>query len=215
MFETYNNSKNFKNVIEKSNYICDYISDNHIEYIEYKRTIFDMAYMFEELDVNELQRIIKYFKYIYNNKELVLKLYEDCKLCDDFFNTFLESLDKLFNLEKEKYRKSSLELDKIKCYSDNYISYLKQIMVEDFIDLDMLFILPSNTLVAEDEKQASILSYLYGTYQLPLSYKLTYKRALGEDISDTKLIYQTPEDDIKATFTIEEFMENPKRTIKK
>ena len=216
-FKVYNECVG-KPIFGKVKYIFNYIEEEYITNMDYKKTIFDIAFNLEELNETQLSMVISHYKYIYNNEKLVFNMYQNLlnqygkeKYFDVFYSRLLER--ELF--EKEKYRMSSKELDELTSYSNDYIYFLKGIMISDFIDIDTIkSILPSSILVNEDEKQAKILSYLYGGYQIPLSYELTYKAALNEDLSNIKLAYRTPEGYKPATFILEDF-QNIKKTIKK
>ena len=207
LVKTYNNST----------CAIEYMYNNHIENTSYKKTIYDISLIFKDLNNEELKILFDYYKYITYNKELTLKLYNEIKEANphNYFKLFIDKLKYISNNEKLKYVQMSYKLDcYIGCYSDKYISYLKRIMIDDYIDIDTIeAVIPSSTLVNKDEKQVSMINYFEELKLVPLSYKLTYKYALGEDILNVPLSYKTYDGKVDATFTIDEFIHT--KTIKK
>jgi len=195
--------------------INNYIKDNNMGSI-YVKTMTEILIEYSDLTLDEFNSLLPHIKYINTYKEDVDKLYNLYHGQEDWFVSFFGELRYYEIATRDEMIDASTQIDSLVEYTDEYRKFLKKIMVEDFIDIDLIrSVIPDPSLVLEDEKQVRSINYIYNSKMIPLSYRLTYLEAITEKVDNIKLVYDTPEGEKNAYFTLEEFNTKPKRAIKK
>lgn len=158
---------------------------------------------------------------LYDLESVFDKLIDSFGETDEAFELFMKYVDsKAEELQKE-YEEKSKVFDTYTDYSENYISYLKGLVLREHLDSDkVLESIPSSEIVKKDEEQLRQLSMrtrIFMGVGFPISYKLTRLSAKGEDITEIpRLAYHisTTGEVVDATFTIEDFKKSIKQKTK-
>ena len=158
---------------------------------------------------------------LYDLESVLDKLISIFGETDEAFNLFMKYTDsKAEELQKE-YEEKIKVFDSYTGYSENYISYLKGLVLREHLDIDKVIeSIPTTELVKKDEEhlnELSIRTRIFMGVCFPISYKLTRLSAKGEDISEIPgLAYHinTTGEVVDATFTIKDFKESIKQKTK-
>ena len=159
----------------------------------YSTRIFEELDLFEELDKAYESKKDEDFEAVMN-KAVVAKISYDDKWKSEAF---------ILDVFKDKY-------------SSNYIEYLKKYAIRNYIDFGNIILgMPSSDLVAKDERLVDSINDIYGINIIPFSYKITISYANYDDLEEYHdLIYDTPDEKIMASFTLEDYLNDVRKNEK-
>lgn len=171
---------------------------------------------------------VRYIKDLFEDYSLVSvfeKLIKEHGESDETLETFITSVEKKADELQKKYFKQAILLRgcgkfyHVDGLADDYIPFLKSLVIKKHIPIEKIIeSMPSPELVKEDRMYLHRLAVKYCCYfgcGYPASYLLTEAMAKGEDLSKygERPLYSISLTDkpIKATFTIQEFIESTKQ----
>ena len=217
MYKTYDEALKHRKDFKCLDFIFTYIQEKEIEEEKYKRAIFRICFDFEQMDRQFLLQVLPHYKYMANYYDVMYKRYLSITSLkgfnEDAYTLFIGELEEA-EAKQKAIQAAAFNKLVLTGYSNFFTAYIKDIMVDDFIDIDTVSkAIPDSSLIDADERKVCMINYLYGIKNAPISHILTYKKCLGEDLNAHEMFYKTYEGDVTPTFTLDDFTKE--KAIKK